>query len=380
MNKARIWQCIILVTVVALILGVAPQSGTAQRMASPKVEWGKDIKIEPAEGFASHRLINKPVERGDFYSFSNKVLKKITGKNFKLKDEQIGWSGDFHAWVDKGDPSSLIMQDAINGNLSFSNKMTEFVSMEKVSLPGQEKAQEIAINFLKDLELLPSDFEKNGILLHAGGLFAQDLVDGQLTEKVQKLITLQYGRELNGIPVQGPGSKLVVEIGHGGEIVTVNKKWNPMMLKLKVMEPLKPGLRVIEPGKFEIKPGSQTTPWAPAIKLDPTHRERFSLAPHFTPDEVKGLINRSIPTIWTTADRILINDVNLVYYDRSGGFIQPAYAVEMTIFVGEESFQYLHHFSALRNPPEAIYPKVYTEPPKVFDEKQKPAEFKEEFE
>lgn len=378
MNKARIWQCIILVTVVALILGVAPQSGTAQRIASPKIEWGKDISIETAKGLTSHRLINKPVERGEFFSFSNKVLKRITGKNIKIKEEHTGWSGDFHAWIDKGDPSSLMMQNAVNGNFSFSNRMTEFATMERVSLPGKEEAQEIALGFLKDLELLPSDFEKNGILLHVGGLFAQDFKDGNASKISQKLITLNYGRELNGIPIQGPGSKLIVQIGHQGEIVTLNKKWNPIMLKLEVLKPFKPKLHLIDPGIIEIKPGGQTTPWAPAFTMPLGAPEKTKQAPHFTSDEVRNMINRTMPTIWTTVDRIVINDIKLVYYDRSGNFIQPAYAVEMTIFTGEESFQYLRHFSALRNAPEPIYLAVYTERPKVFDEKQKPAEFKEE--
>ncbi len=380
MKQTKLWQCIILFTAVAFILSVTPQLGTAQRISGPKIEWGKDIKIEDSDKLTSFELSHKVLGRSEFFGFSNKVLKKVTGKNIKIGENDIGADDKIMAWIDKGDPSSLIIQDAFNGNISFSNRMTEFASMKKVTLPDQGQGQELAMNFIREMELLPADFSTNGQLLHVGGLFAQDLENGELSEISQKLITFHFGRELNGIPVMGGGSKLIVQVGHQGAIVTLNKKWSPVKLKLLQLQPLKPGIRVLDPGKFQIKPGEKTTPWVPAIKLDPTHREIFKLSPNFKPDEVRNLINRTLPTVWGNCDKILINNVRLVYYDRSASFIQPAYAIEMTVFTGKESFEDLYFVSALRKAPESIYPISYAQIPKIMDKQQKPAEFKEEFE
>jgi hypothetical protein len=380
MKQTKLWQCIILFTAVAFILSVTPQLGTAQKMSGPKIEWGKDIKIEASDKLTSFELNHKALGRSDFFGFSNKVLQKLTGKDIKIKENDIGADDKMMAWIDKGDPSSLILQDAFNGNISFSNRMTEFVSMEKVSLPEQGQAQELAMNFIKEMELLPADFSTNGQLLHVGGLFSQDLENDRLSEISQKLITFHFGRELNGIPVMGGGSKLIVEVGHQGAIVSLNKKWSPVKLKMLELQPLKPGIRVMDPGKFQVRPEGQTTPWVPAIKLDPTHREIVKLPPNFSPDEVKNLINRTLPTVWGNCDRILINNVRLVYYDRSANFIQPAYAIEMTVFTGKETFEDLYFVSALRTAPEPIYPISFAEMPKLMDEQQKPAEFEEAFE
>ena len=379
MKQTKLWQCIILFTAVAFILSVTPQLGTAQRMSAPKIEWGNDIKIE-ANKLTSFELNHKTLARSELFGFSNKVLKKVTGRNINLKENDFVSDDKFTGWVDKADPSSLILQDMSNGNISFSNRMTEFVSMEKVSLPGKEQTQELALGFLKEMELLPLDFSTNGKLLHIGGLFAQDLVNDELSEISQKLVTYHFGRELNGVPVMGGGSKVIVEIGHQGAIVNVNKKWSPVKLKTLLLKPFRPELHTLDPGKFQIKPREQFAPWVPAIKLDPTHREMVKLSPNFNPDEVRNLINRTLPTVWSSVDKIKINDVNLVYYDRSAGFIQPAYAIEMTVFTGEESFQDLYFIPALRNPPEPIYPISYAQIPKIMDAKQKPAEFTESFE
>ena len=322
MKQTKLWQCIILFTAVAFILSVTPQLGTAQRISGPKIEWGKDIKIEPSDKLTSFELSHKTLKRSELFSFSNRVLQKVTRKNINLKEEDFTSDDKFTGWIDKADPSSLILQDMSNGNISFSNRMTEFVSMEKVALPDQGQAQELAMNFISEMKLLPTDFSTNGVLLHVGGLFAQDLKNDELSEISQKLITFHFGRELNGIPVMGGGSKFIVQVGHQGEIITLNKKWSPVKLKLLQLQPLKPGIRMLDP-KFQIKPGEKTAPWVPAIKLDPTHREMVKLSPNFKPDEVRNLINRTLPTVWGNCEKILINNVRLVYYDRSANFIQP---------------------------------------------------------
>jgi hypothetical protein len=372
MKHRTIWPFIITAFAIALILSFIPRSGEAQRIRGPAMEWARDIKIPPVEGMQAIRLINKPVERGEFSSFANKVLQKVLGEpNLKIGDERIGWADDYLAWINRDDPSSLIMQDAVNGNLSFSNRMTKFVSMENPSLPKDGEAQELALAFIKDLGLMPGDFETNAVLLHVGGLFSQDLENGEPGETVQKLITLHWGREVNGIPVQGPGSKLVLQIGHNGEVVGFNKKWNPMMLKMQVFQP-EFTLHAIEPIRPSLKPTEGGSSAGRSSFSKEESKEATKPAEFYSPEEVKDVISKVLQSEWASAELIEIRNVSLVYYDRSGDYIQPAYAVEAIIHAGGEKFNYLHHVAAMRQPPEPIYLQVYTEPPRLVEKKQEP--------
>jgi hypothetical protein len=362
-----------LILAIALILSFIPAVGEAQRDEGPKIVWGDDIKFEvpgTAAGISmpTLRLLNKPVERGEFTNTSNRILRKLLKReNVKITEDRIGEDKEFTAWIDKEDPSSLIWQNNKNGNLFFSNQKTNFLHMTKVSLPEGERAMSLATSFMKDLAILPADFE-NAELLHVGGMFSQDLRDGKTTAKVQHLVSLQWGRVLNGFPVQGPGSKIVVELGNGGEVVSLSKKWNPVQTgplmirpELKIREPLHPEMKM-EEGQRRIEEERKIDPGMLQIKP--------ILSEYLNAEEVKKLILNELAEEHKTAELVEIHSVRLVYYDRSGNYIQPAYAVEMFVMGKGFEFQYLYHVAALRNPPEPIYPIVKVMMPEVMDIQQ----------
>ena len=63
-------------------------------------------------------------------------------------------------------------------------------------------------------------------LLHSGGLRA-DSPNGQGV--IDKMLTLTYGRYLDGVPVIGSGSKIVVHVGDQGEVTGLIHKWREIL-------------------------------------------------------------------------------------------------------------------------------------------------------
>ena len=53
---------------------------------------------------------------------------------------------------------------------------------------------------------------------------AIDIKDGKVVE-YDKLRTVHFGRQIDGIDVGGPGSKITVQLGANGELVSVNRRW-----------------------------------------------------------------------------------------------------------------------------------------------------------
>jgi hypothetical protein len=282
------------------------------------------------------------------------------------------------AWVNKDDPSSFITQDSNSGALLFQNQLRRYSGLTKVQLPTQELAMSKATQFIESVGLMPLDFKTNGKLLHAGGLYAQDFNDGVAGEKSQKLVILNYGRELNGVAVQGPGSKMVVQLGDQGQIVSFTKAWNAVSFlsaagSTKMFQPM-PGP---PPGGSQIAPqpgASQLPDTTKAIEKRGSLIERRTFdasklklrtTEYLTDGEVRNQINQDILNDWNTANLVEVNSIDLVYYDGDRDYIQPVYAVALTIHWGEDTLNFLYHVAALRNPPEAIYEVVQAQLPAI---------------
>ena len=371
--KYRIIQISLLMLTVALIIGFAPRSGDAQETGKVTVEWGSDINIPPAadvKKMEARRLVNKAVGETEFVQLSNKVLQKSIQRRATIDKDRVERVGDNLAWRDKSDPSSFIMQDSVNGHLVFSNQVTKFVAMDQVNLPTKTNAINIAKTFVKDLNLAPTDFESKGELLNTSGLYTLEVdKNGIIGEETQKLITLSFGRKLDGFQVNGGGSKLVLDIGHEGKVVNLEKKWNAIQTRPLLMETAE--LKIRKFNVLEKKSGMM----AP-IKLRPIEREKLELGEiarpgllltkHVTGNEVKNRIIKMLQDEWTTPDLIKVNSIELVYFDRGGSWIQPAYAFQADIFWGDDVAHYLFHIPALRNAPEAIIADLFIDQPHLF--------------
>ncbi|MHC1757090.1 MAG: hypothetical protein AB9861_16945 [Methanosarcina sp.] len=106
---------------------------------------------------------------------------------------------------------------------SVPEKMSPVVSSQP-DLPSDAEAIKIAESFLAEMNLLPSDAKLDKVVAD------KQLESEKSTGKVLKeydtvLQVIASAREINGIPIVGPGNKIKVYVGEKGEVVGLFKAW-----------------------------------------------------------------------------------------------------------------------------------------------------------
>lgn len=155
--------------------------------------------------------------------------------------------------VSRNDPSAHFRIDKTTGDFSFSKGLKGIVGDRATSgLPTKEQAPDLAKKYLSDLGLMPEKQDEL-VLRHVGGLRQVDLLDGKPTAPLDKLVTVHFGRQIDGIDVGGPGSKIVVDLGANGELVGVQRRWIEVNEEKKNDADLKGQSEVINDVKAKIR-------------------------------------------------------------------------------------------------------------------------------
>jgi len=215
---------------------------------------------------------------------------------------------------DPGDASVFFTQNAKTGDLSFSRSLKDYFSDKPSTLPNPEESQQRAVTFLRENKLLPADMTQFK-LIHSGGLRMSYTTDNKPGPIIDKLHTLTFGRQIDGIAVQGSGSKIVVQVGNGGEIVGLSRRWR------------------------EAKPIREVPPKELKSRAD---AER----------EIRALVAKEFPE----SSNVELTKVALAYHEDGGEFIQPAWQFTANLAVKEFRLQYFGAVPALDKPPENIGP------------------------
>lgn len=127
--------------------------------------------------------------------------------------------------VSKNDPSSHFRIDKTTGDFSFHKGFKEYENDRATQgLPTKENAPAMAKKYLSDLGLLPEKQDEL-VLRHVGGLSQVDVKDGKPSAELKKTVIVHFGRVIDGVDVGGPGSKMVVELGENGELVSIQRRW-----------------------------------------------------------------------------------------------------------------------------------------------------------
>ncbi|MCZ4319380.1 hypothetical protein O4H26_10290 [Aequorivita viscosa] len=264
-------------------------------------------------------------QKGDMYVYATSAVNPEKVKKFQqVAAKSIAARGLVPSSIkevltfSEKDPSAFYEQDLKSGTLSFSKGMDGYYEKSSVRLPDQEKAKDISLSFLKETGLAPANL-KELKMMHSGGLRAS--AAGSETVK-DVLRTITYGRMLNGVPVYGAGSKIIVHVGNNGEIVGVKSRWK------------------------EIESKGKTVNKASLISAK----------------QAEATMQRQLMKEYGKDARFKIKDMYLAYYDGGKNFIQPAYFFQIDISLPrvKESpgikFDYIGIVSALSDPPEAIAP------------------------
>ncbi len=127
--------------------------------------------------------------------------------------------------VSKNDATAHFRIDKTTGDFSMTKGYKNYLNDQATSgLPSKDQAVDVAKRHLTEMGLMPAD-QKQLVVRHVGGVNQADLVDGKSVERA-KLVTVHFGRQIDGIDVSGPGSKITVELGANGELVGLTRRWS----------------------------------------------------------------------------------------------------------------------------------------------------------
>jgi len=138
---------------------------------------------------------------------------------------QASPDGDKLVYIGQDDPTNVIEIDVHTGDLSFCAGMQGLeVDGDTPNLPGRNEAVRAALAHLEALNLLPENLNEL-VVSHVGGLrMAGQNEDGSSLD-FAKLVTVHFGRKIDGLPVSGPGSKMIVHLGEGSSLMGLQRRW-----------------------------------------------------------------------------------------------------------------------------------------------------------
>ncbi|WGF91804.1 hypothetical protein [Aequorivita marisscotiae] len=304
-----------LFTIGTIVISIFTMSSFVNKKTTPI----KNLTVAPT---AYKNLIT--YQEGDMYVYSTSAVKPEKMKKFQqVAAKSIAAKGMVPSSIkevltfSEKDPSAFYEQDLKSGTLSFSKGMDGYYEKASIRLPDPEKAKDISLSFLKETGLAPANL-KELKMMHSGGLRAS----AAGSEEVMVVLrTITYGRMLNGVPVYGAGSKIIVHVGNKGEIVGVKSRWK---------EVEKTSSKAV--GKSSLKNAKQA--------------------------EME--MQRQLMKDYGKEAKFKIKDMYLAYYDGGKNYIQPAYFFQVDIMLPKVkespsiTFDYIGIVSALNNPPEAI--------------------------
>lgn len=216
------------------------------------------------------------------------------------------------------DQSTRLEHNVVTGEFRFQRGLSRYLGDFTPKLPSQDEAAKVGYAFLKQNGILPQNGEELK-LAHIGGLRAQSVIDGKNAGPIiDKLVTLSYSRIIDGLPVVGPGSKFVVQIGDASEVVGLARHWREVDLK----------------GRKEI-----------------SEKELF------TEQEAYDLAKRQILSEFGKDAIFEVRGKGAAYYDNNGGILQPVFVLETQVITSDDGVvptNYLCVIPLLRESPEPL--------------------------
>ena len=246
----------------------------------------------------------------------------------KLVDRFIGTGRDLSGlyksddntvyYVSKDDVTETFENDLNTGNFTFNRSMRQYLGDNAPQLPGKDEAVRLAEEFLNKNGLMARN--RNELtLVHFGGLRASSVIDGKTAGPIiDKLVTVTYGRKIDDLPVVGPGSKVVVNLGNRGEVMGAIYRWRELNAASR---------RQVQPEEMISQP------------------------------EGEEAAKRQIMSEYGQEASYRILGSGKAYYDNNGKILQPVYVFETEIRLKDQKvapFNYLCVIPLLKNSPEPL--------------------------
>jgi hypothetical protein len=217
-------------------------------------------------------------------------------------------------YVSARDVNTTFEQNLATGDLRFQRNFSAYLGDFVPSLPSSDEAVKLAQTYLAAYALQPGN-ERELTVAHVGGLRASSMIGDKPGPVIDKLVTVNFARKINEVPVIGPGSKVVVNIGNKGEVVGVIRHWRELA-------------------------GSK----------------RIAATETYSADEAKRFALAQMSKEFGSTSEFEILQTKIAYYDNNGTYLQPVYAFETRVVNHElgDTFNYVSVVPAMINAPEAL--------------------------
>jgi len=304
-----------IVTLVVLASALATVVSVGQ-VAGPKISF--DVKIDPA---MLERAAGLNVYKLGAPTITENLLPAIQRGLFGDGSVKPVRTGEFLALSDAQRPSYFLMLNPRTGYLSFDRGLADQIDEKAGTFPDDAGAQRLAQDFFAKLDLLPAVRDEI-VFDHTSHIFSAsfDPQTGRQGKALPQVLVVYFARQLDGVRVIGPGSKLIARFGDGGEIVGGSVRWRPAtrMNSAKAL-----GLRNV--------------------------------------DQVRRDITAFLAREQNEASSIVVQKIGLSYFDQDGAYIQPVVGYEALIQRGRNmSERYLGQTPVLLKPVENVVPTAVT--------------------
>jgi hypothetical protein len=257
---------------------------------SPDITVAAQPESDPA---ASGALVSFRQAQTPLFKDAETISKRLFSRSSSLEAESeitLKPSPDGTKWrfLGSSDPSASIEISITTGDISYNRGFKGYeVAGETPGLPKGQEAVRTALRHLNDLNLLPGNPAEITID-HIGGMRMAEVSEEGLTSDVQKLTTVHFGRKIGGLPVGGPGSKIIVHLGREGELVGLHRRWTE-------------------------------------LDMESHAAKDFLAAP-----EVAELIKGKARSEWNSADEVSVEMPVLGLFDDGQGRIEPAFFAKVS--------------------------------------------------
>jgi hypothetical protein len=209
-------------------------------------------------------------------------------------------------YVSDADVNTTFEENLATGDLSFSRNFNRYIGNFVPRLPSEDEAVKYAYEFLQTNGLMPKNPRELKVA-HVGGLRTSTVLKGDKPGPiVDKLKSVTLSRELNGIPVIGSGSKILVNIGDKGEVVGAIRRWR---------------------------------------ELDKS--TRLSAAELISEREAMEMAQKQIISEFGKGSRVEVMQTQLAYYDNNGKAIQPVFAIQTKIQLADRALPAMEYVSVI---------------------------------
>jgi hypothetical protein len=219
----------------------------------------------------------------------NASFNKLASKSLKLQAVSGKRVGNALRVDSKDDPTQVFEQRT-DGSILFNASLKKYADAFKPKLPSEREVDNIAQQYLKANDLLPADPSEMKVG-HIGGLRASK---AGTNETIDKMRTVTYIREIDGLPVVGPGSKIVVNIGDNSEVAGLVHRWK-------------------------------------AIDKAPSSKRTLKVTELRGEQDAKNELTKRVKADWGQNAKVRVEDSKIAYFDSNDGFIQPVYVFESKI-------------------------------------------------